>query len=129
MIMMIVATALIQCVVRTHAGCMVVGFAATERSSLAARLDIFRILGVPCGISIPIMRQAWPVRYCNKGYEIDARGAWRSQKSEPGCPGSRFAAPVGKQDRGRLRRHQDGVDHVDDAVRLIDVRNRHDRGI
>src|ERR1035438_9117898 len=40
MIIRIIATALIQCTVRTHAGWMTFAVAVTVRSSLAARLDI-----------------------------------------------------------------------------------------
>src|SRR5216684_2290802 len=97
---------------------------AIARSSLAARLDM-SILG--CSIAefdIPIIRRNPLLRYCPAGYKTHACRQSRSQKSEPGCPGSPLAHPVGNWTRTRVklrRRHQDGVDHMDHAVRLVDV--------
>src|SRR5882757_1940847 len=122
MIIRIIATALIQCTMRTQRGCIaLVVTAGTARSWLAVTLDMAH----PCrilasyytpgtGISLLPCR---PSRRCWQ--------AWRSQKSEPGCPGSSFAHPKGDWIRTRavLRRgHQHGVDHMDHAVRLVDVR-------
>src|SRR5437868_11830075 len=121
MIITIIATALIQCAIRTHAGWMTVAVAGTARSSFAARLDILFLGCSVIEIWYPIIRQALRVRYLNTGYSIDARSASRSQKSEPGRPGSP-PHPLGTDQEGRvLRGHQDGIDHVDDAVRLVDV--------
>src|ERR1035437_10288818 len=96
------------------------------RSSLAARLDMV----VPSlKVDTPTIRREPVLRYCNTGYQIDARRAWRSQKSEPGRPGPRYGILLGTRS-GRVtsgRRDQDGVDHMDHAVRLIDVRDRDGR--
>src|ERR1700720_4430107 len=56
----------------------------------------------------------------------DLRGRERSQRSEPGFPGSLCTSRrEGDRDarprRALGRRQQNGVDHVDHAVRLIDV--------
>jgi len=68
------------------------------RWSLAARLDMV----VPSlKVDTPTIRRELVLRYCNTGYQIDARRAWRSQKSEPGCPGPRYASCWGPdQDTG-----------------------------
>src|SRR5215210_6320244 len=99
MIITIIATALIQCVVRTHAGWITGALASTARSPLAARLDILVPSTVPLAGSYGSIRRALPLRYCNTGYMNDACGASRSQKSEPGCPGSRSAHPGGDEVR------------------------------
>src|SRR3954464_15923104 len=88
MIITIIATALIQCVARTHPGWMTVTADGMARSSLAARLDIFIPRLFLSRGRYPSIRQALPVRYCNPGYVIDVSSASRSRKSEPGCPGS-----------------------------------------
>src|SRR5512140_2599436 len=104
--------------------------AAIARSSLAARLDM----------SVPWL--SWKTRYPDytpgaaasllpSDDKIDARRASWSQKCEPGCPGSPLARPGGDRIRTGVRsgrRHQHGVDHMDHAVRLVDVRDRHHRG-
>src|SRR6266481_3283252 len=103
---------------------MIFAGAATARSSLAARLDISNPGCSTVEIDTPIIRRNPPLRYCHAGYKTHACRVSRSQKSEPGCPGSPLAHPVGDGIRTRLklrRRHQDGVDHVDHAVRLVDV--------
>src|SRR5665647_842521 len=114
MIIRIIATALIQCTVRTQAGWIALAVVGTARSSLAARLDmavpwLFRLLEWSIR---PIIRRELRLRYCHTDYKIDACRVWRSQKSEPGCPGSRSRIVVGTRSRtGRgLRRHQDGID-------------------
>src|SRR6478752_162295 len=108
---------------------MTVAWAASVRSLLAARLD----MSIPgCSIAevdMPVIRRNPRLRYCHAGYNTDACSASRSQKSEPGCPGSR-AHPIGDWIGTRMksrRRHQHGVDHMDHAVRLVDVRDRHRR--
>src|ERR1700754_2441165 len=65
------------------------------------------------------------------GHRIEAGRLTRSQKSEPGAPGSPFRRTLSgmKQDGAVLRRrHQHGVDHMDHAVGLVDVGDRHHRG-
>src|SRR3954470_2742898 len=100
MIIKIIATALIQCATRTHAGWITVAVAGTARSSLAARLDILFLGCSIIEIRYPIIRQALRVRYLNTGYSIDAWTASRSQKSEPDCPGSRPPVLWGQIRRG-----------------------------
>src|ERR1700694_5147849 len=95
---------------------------AAVRSLLAARLD----MSVPWLSIRWIIRRKLALRYCKANYQIDARVAWRSQKSEPDCPGSPATYPVGDRIGTQvvLRcRHQHGVDHMDHAGRLIDVRH------
>src|SRR5258706_8650520 len=101
--------------------------AASARSYLAGRLDISNPGCSTVEIDTPTIRRHAVRRYCPAGYKIDACSPSRSRKSEPGCPGAPLVYPVGDWIRTRLklrRRHQDGVDHVDHAVRLVDVRDR-----
>src|SRR5687767_1247086 len=133
MIIRTIATALIQWTMRTQAGWMTfVVVAAAAGWSLTARLDmvvpwLFHTKGRPIQAYTPEPGGSLLPRR----YQVDACSLWRSQKSEPGCPGSPFrhASCPGQVRRGLLRRrHQDGVDHVDHAVRLVDVGDRHHRG-
>src|SRR5476651_1461443 len=67
-------------------------------SPLAARLDIsvpWSVLAIPLTVDTPFIRPECLLRYCHAGYQVDACRVSRSQKSEPGCPGSRAARPVG----------------------------------
>src|SRR5665213_3679291 len=116
MIIRIIATALIQCTIRTHAGWMT--FAVTAGGlALAARLDI----AIPSLKIVPThtIRREPGLRYRNARYRIGAQQARRSQKGEPGCPGSLCACATVSIKHMALRRHQDGIDHVDHAVRLV----------
>src|SRR5882757_11175407 len=133
MIIRIIATALIQCTVRTQAGWMTFPVAGTVRSSLAARLD----MAIP--LAVPSLDRVGTGLYAGTRRSVTVLAAirlipgvyWRSQKSEPGRPGSPLTHPGGDQIGMRLvlrRRHQHSVDHMDHAVGLIDVRDRHHRG-
>src|ERR1700754_720495 len=127
MIIRIIATALIQCTMRTQAGWITLAAAGTACSSLAARLDMAHpwrrfdsyytpgtdVSLLPCCLS----------RRCPQGMAVT--------KKRAGLPRPAITHPVGDSIRTRAvlrRRHQHGVDHVDHAVRLIDVRNRDHRG-
>src|SRR6202035_3175882 len=111
MIIRIIATALIQCTVRTHAGWMTFAVAGTVPSSLATRLDITILSLFHLLESIPIIRREPGLRYCNRDYQNDAKRASRSQKSEPGCPGSRSRVLLGTNS-GQARRQDAGISTV-----------------
>src|SRR6202035_769132 len=112
MIIRIIATALIQCTVRTHAGWMTFAVAGTVASSLAARLDIAILSLFPSlEADTPIIRREPGLRYCNRDYQNDAKRASRSQKSEPGCPGSRSRVLLGTRS-GQARRQDAGISTV-----------------
>src|SRR6266436_6973920 len=81
---------------------MIFAGAATARSSLAARLDISNPGCSTVEIDTPIIRRNPPLRYCHAGYKTHACRVSRSQKSEPGCPGSPLAHPVGDGIRTRV---------------------------
>src|SRR5258706_7585192 len=84
MIIRMIATALIQCTIRTHAGWMTFALDGAC-ASLAARLDMV----VPSlDTSIRVIRREPLLRYCNKNDQVGARRVRRSQKNEPDCPGS-----------------------------------------
>src|ERR1700730_9595394 len=108
MIIRIIATALIQCTVRTHAGWMTFVVAGTVRSSLAARLDMV----VPSleNRLLRTIRRELRLRYCHRDAGIDTLRPLRSQNSEPGCPGSPLASPVG--DRFRIACQDAGISTV-----------------
>src|SRR5665647_118398 len=98
MIIRIIATALIQCTVRTQAGWITFAVAGTARSLLAARLDmaipgLFHLEGSLHRIICRELR----VRYCHTGDKVDAGRVSQSQKSEPGCPGSRSCVLLGTE--------------------------------
>src|SRR5260370_120238 len=57
---------------------------------------------------MPIIRRNPQLRYCPAGYNTDACRVSRSQKSEPGCPGSPLAHPVGDWIRARVS-HDAGI--------------------
>src|SRR3984885_5665884 len=94
--------------------------------ALIARLDM----------AIPSLKAAPALYAGNRGFvtgmhafQTHAQQARRSQKSEPDRPGSPCAfAAAGPIKPVVLRRHQNRIDHVDHAVRLIDVRDRDGRG-
>src|SRR3954463_7118948 len=94
------------------------------RSSLAARLDIFIPRLFLSRGRYPSIRQALPVRYCNPGYVIDVSSASRPRKASRVAPARVQRSCWGQAGKALLRRHQHGVDHVDDAVRLIHIRDR-----
>src|SRR5258706_3112561 len=84
MIIRMIATALIQCTIRTHAGWMTFALDGAC-ASLAARLDMV----VPSlDTSIRVIRREPLLRYCNKNDQVGARRVRRSQKNEPDCPRS-----------------------------------------
>src|SRR5665647_632529 len=96
MIIRIIATALIQCTVRSHAGWTTLVWAGMALVSLAARLDI----AIPRLFHLfepgtPSIRRELRLRYCLRDDKIDTRRLSSSQKCEPGCPGSRSRIPVG----------------------------------
>src|SRR6516225_4568848 len=85
-------------------------------------------MSAPFAWAWAIIRRELGFRYQTPAYENNAFDLWRSQKSEPGRPGSLVAHPIGGGS-GRAviplaRRHQHGIDHMDDAVRLVDVGDR-----
>src|SRR4051812_46170096 len=99
---------------------------STVRSSLAARLD----MAIPSLKSISnytpgtgaSLRQRRLLNSCIQGIAVT--------KKRAGLPRHAVAHPIGDWIRIRVmsrRRHQDGVDHVDHAVRLIDVWDRDGR--
>src|SRR3954454_20892069 len=99
--------------------------AAAACWSLAARVDM--VLS-PCGWTIP------PIYDGNRRFVTsiqrirgDTHRVSRSRNSEPGRPGSPPARWRRIRTCGLRCRHQDGVDHVDHAVGLVDVRDRHRR--
>src|SRR5690242_2302508 len=129
MIIRIIATALAQCMARTQAGWITFAGSRVAGLSVAARLDMV----VPCwNLLTWIIRQGWLLRYLGNPGRSRTPGAIHSQKSEPGFPGSSVVLPdagiVGKSGYAVLRsRQQDRIDHVDHAVRLMHVGDRHHR--
>src|ERR1700688_3213764 len=98
MIIRIIATALIQCTVRTQAGWITFAGAGagTARSSLAATLDITNPWFFHRWRSLHrIIRREPRLRYCHTHDQIDAGRVSQSQKSEPGRPRLAVAHPVG----------------------------------
>src|SRR5258705_13831379 len=106
---------------------MIFAGAASVRSSLAARLDmsvpslksVCRIYAGTRGFVTPMPA----IRLMPAGY----RGHKKASRDTP----ARRSHPVGDWIRTRAklrRRHQDGVHHMDHAVRLVDVRDRDRRG-
>src|ERR1051325_861261 len=90
MIIKIIETALIECTTRTPAGSITFAGTVAVLASLAVMLD----MAVPPEFA-PDYTPESPSRYCDTTYQVDRSGVWRSQKSEPGCPGSPSAYPVG----------------------------------
>src|ERR1043165_5037296 len=90
MIIRIIATALIQCTTRTHAGWITFAGTTAVRCSLAVMLD----MAVPPEFAQDYTPKSRS-RYCDTTYQVDRNKVLRSQKSEPGCPGSLSAHPVG----------------------------------
>src|SRR5882757_6903646 len=129
MIIRTIATALVQCSTRTQIGWIAfAGVAVSAWSSLTARLAMadFSARG-RCWL----IRREPAFRYRIRRHQFEVRRLSRSQKSEPG--GARLAVsqvPSGTRRARQVlrRRHQHGVDDMDDAVRLADVRDRHHRG-
>src|ERR1700731_1860992 len=83
---------------------MTFAVAGTVCSSLAARLDIAFpgfFLAVPSQTAdAPNIRRARRLRYCHTNDKIDTGRASRSQKSEPGRPGSRSRILLGTKSGG-----------------------------
>ena len=55
---------------------------------LTGTLEHFGLAVPSLTFDTPTIRPESGVRYCHAGYQVDTRRVWRSQKSEPGCPGS-----------------------------------------
>src|SRR4051794_36421555 len=126
MIISTIATALVQCRARTQAGWITFAGVAEACSSLIVRLD----MAVSARSSYRLIRREPGFRYClspgqpTHGRDFSHKKASRVAPARLGasCCNNAGNAP------GLRRRHQDGVDHVDHAVGLIDVRDRHARG-
>src|SRR5260370_1390271 len=138
MIISTIANALVQCIARTQAGWMTFPVAGVTCWSLTVRLDMADpswLIGPWCLLPAYTPAIGFPLLHCT--HQVHRWWASRSQKSEPGV--GRLASwrvPLGtspcgtKRARAGLRRrHQHGVDHMDDAVRLMDVGDRDHRGI
>src|SRR5580704_6456147 len=92
MIIMIMATALVQCMARTQAGWITLAGSLWVKSSAAARLDI--VILVQIARHSIIRRKLWFRYWMNPaGSTADRRP--HSQKSEPGFPGSPSCIPWG----------------------------------
>src|SRR5450756_296642 len=111
---------------------MTFGVSAMVRWSLAARLDIAVFLAVPWleMVGTGIIRRTHRLRYCHSG-DTSPPVAMAVTKKRAGLPRLAVDRPGGDQGTTAvgLRGHQHGVDHMDHAVRLVDVRNRDGRGI
>src|SRR5436309_10089885 len=130
MIIRAMANALIQCVTRTQPGWMTLPVWGVTSCSLTVRLDIVD----PSLASVTLLIRGEPAfRYCigairtiDGGHEGHKKASRASAGSLP-CA-SRWGTGTSRA-RGLRRRQQDGVDHVDNAVRLMDVGNRDHRAI
>src|SRR4051812_36720814 len=77
MIMRIIATALIQCTTRTHAGWMIRAGATTVLCSLAVMLD----MAVPPEFAPDYTRKT-PFRYCDRGHQADFTARHCEERSD-----------------------------------------------
>src|ERR1700752_1458026 len=97
MIIRIIATALAQCIARTQAGWTTFAGLCAMWSSVTVRVDMAAPFFHP---SLAIIRQGPGFRYQPPAYGNNAFGLCRSQKGEPGHPGSLVAHPaVGRNGR------------------------------
>src|SRR5580700_5669392 len=139
MIISTIANALVQCIALTQAGWMTFPVAGVTCWSLTVRLDMADLSWLirpwhllPAytpGSSLPLL-------HCTPASSQDAAHDGH-KKASRGFPGSLpGASPLGTSPwatkgarAGLRRRHQHGVDHMDDAVRLMDIRDRDHRGV
>src|SRR3954454_12970318 len=127
MIIRTIATALVQCRARTQAGWMTFAVVALTWLSETVRLDMID----PSLLSIPAYTPGNRVSLLSCMLSLQCPQGIVVTKKRAGSPrlASRRASCRGQARRGRLRRrHQHGVDHVDHAVGLVDVRDRDHRG-
>src|SRR3569833_3909597 len=101
MIIRIIATALVQCMIRTQPGWIILAGAAPVWASAAARLDVALDMDGSVGWRMRNFDHYTPaagVRYPDGDAQFDIsfhRTGRRSQKSEPGRTGSLLLASVG----------------------------------
>src|SRR5437879_10854268 len=129
MIIRTIANALVQCSARTQAGWMTLALVDAACSSLTVTADM-ALPRLEFDISFIIRREP-AFRYCRDAIR-SMHGRYRVHKEASRvAPARQSTRPVGTSQAragGSGRRHQHGVDHMDHAVRLIDVRDRDHRG-
>src|SRR5690242_14754042 len=120
MIIRIIATALAQCMARTQAGWITFAGSRVATLSVAARLDMV----VPCwNLLTWSIRHRGLLRYLGNLGRSRTPARMHSQKSEPGFPRLARRAYLRTVARSGYAvsggREQNGVDHVDHAIRLV----------
>src|SRR5436190_981809 len=127
MIIRTIANALVQCSARTQAGWITLALVEAACSSLTVRVD----MAFPAWSSFSFIRREPAFCYCRDAIRSMHGGYRVHKKASRVAPARQSTRPCWDQSGARGssgRRHQHGIDHMDHAVGLIDVRDRDHRG-